>query len=136
MAGLEGLRVLVVEDELLVAMSLEEVLRAAGCVVVGPIPRVEKALKAARDEAIDIALLDVNLAGERVYPVAEVLTQRRVPFLFMTGYGRDMLPAEHAGRPVVGKPFKLAQVINWLSTAVGAPGQSKPGDDSSPADRS
>lgn len=119
MATLEGLRVLVVEDELLVAMSLEEVLRDAGCVVVGPVPRVERALKAAREEAIDIALLDVNLAGERVYPVAEVLTQRRVPFLFMTGYGQEMLPAEHAGQPVLGKPFKPTQLINWLSTVVG-----------------
>ena len=111
---LRGRRVLVVEDELLVAMMLEELLRKAGCVVLGPIPRVEMAVPAAREEAIDIALLDVNLAGERVYPVAEALIERDVPFVFMTGYGREGLAEEYADRPAIAKPFKTAAVLDLL----------------------
>jgi len=117
-AKLDGLRVLVVEDELLVAMMLEEFLRGQGCVIVGPVPRVEPALKAAREEPIDAALLDVNLAGERVYPVAKALAERNVPFVFMTGYGRGMLPLEYADRPAVAKPCQLTQLIGALSAAL------------------
>ena len=77
-------------------------------------PRLQPALKAAREEPLDAAVLDVNLAGERVDPVAEALAERGVPFLFMTGYDRDMLPAEHADRPALAKPFRPAQLINGL----------------------
>jgi DNA-binding response OmpR family regulator len=83
-------------------------------VIVGPIPRLQPALKAAREEPLDAAVLDVNLAGERVDPVADALAERGVPFLFMTGYGRNMLPAEHADRPALAKPFRPAQLINGL----------------------
>jgi CheY-like chemotaxis protein len=118
MASLDGLRVLVVEDELLVAMVVENILGHAGCLVVGPFRQVRKAIEAARMEAIDIALLDVNLAGERVFPVAEVLAQRGVPFVFMTGYGPGVLPAQYADRPMVGKPFKAPDLIDRLSNAL------------------
>jgi DNA-binding response OmpR family regulator len=113
-----GLRVLLVEDELLVAMMLEEVLRSEGCVIVGPVPRVEQALTVARDAPIDAAVLDVNLAGERVFPIADVLAERNVPFLFMTGYGRGMLPAKYAHLPALAKPFRPTQLIGALSSAV------------------
>jgi DNA-binding response OmpR family regulator len=103
-----------VEDELLVAMSIEEILRDQGCVIVGPIPRVQPALKAAREEPLDAAVLDVNLAGERVDPVATALADRGVPFLFMTGYDRGMLPAAHADRPALAKPFRPPQLIDGL----------------------
>jgi DNA-binding response OmpR family regulator len=105
---------LLVEDELLVAMMLEEILRGEGCVIIGPIPRLQPALKAAREEPLDAAVLDVNLAGERVGLVADALAARSVPFLFMTGYDRGMLPAEHADRPALAKPFRPAQLIDGV----------------------
>jgi DNA-binding response OmpR family regulator len=118
MAALEGLRVLVVEDEVLIAMMLEEMLHEAGCVMVGPASRVEKAVEAARAEPIDLALLDVNLAGEKVFPVADALARRGVPFVFLTGYGRSSLPAPYADRPALSKPFKLAALLSALTALV------------------
>jgi DNA-binding response OmpR family regulator len=111
---LVGRRILLVEDELLIAMMLEDVLQAEGCVILGPFPRVEPALKAAREEPLDAAVLDVNLAGKRVDPIAEALAERKIPFVFTTGYGSGMLPAGHANRPTLAKPFKPTQVINGL----------------------
>ena len=117
MTMLDGARVLLVEDELLVAMTLEDILRREGCLILGPFRRVEKAALAARTEAIDIALLDVNLAGERVFPVAAALVQRRLPFVFMTGYGPGDIAPEYAGRPVIGKPFRTAELVEALTDA-------------------
>ena len=112
MAGLGGRRILLVEDELLVAMAVENVLRDEGCAIIGPIGRVEPALKAAREETLDAAILDVNLAGEHVDPIAQALAERKIPFMFTTGYDRSMLPAEHADRPTLAKPFRPAQLID------------------------
>jgi DNA-binding response OmpR family regulator len=119
-SSLDGTHVLVVEDELLVAMMIEDALHLVGCVVVGPVSDLPKALEAAREEALDIALLDVNLAGKRVFPVAAILAERNVPYVFMTGYGRGMLPAEYASRPTIGKPFKLRDLTDELSAALRA----------------
>jgi CheY-like chemotaxis protein len=121
--ALEGLRILVVEDELLAVLTLEDILRDAGCVIAATASRIGPALEAAREAEIDIAQLDVNLAGELVYPVAEVLAARRVPFLFMTGYGREMLPASYATRPLVTKPFIPAELIDGISGALGNDGR-------------
>jgi len=77
--ALQGVKVLVVEDEYLVATMMEDMLESAGCVVAGPIPRLAQALDAASSEVCDVAVLDINLAGERVYPVADILAQRGVP---------------------------------------------------------
>lgn len=120
MANLAGLRVLVVEDELFIAMMLEGALRDEGCVVVGPVPRVANAVKAAQDEPIDVAVLDVNLGGEQVFPVADALVERRVPFVFLTGYGGGVLPAAHADRPVLSKPFKYATLFGAIAAALEA----------------
>jgi CheY-like chemotaxis protein len=114
--ALQGVKVLVVEDEYLVATLMEDILESAGCVVAGPIPRLAQALDAAISEAYDVAVLDVNLAGERVYPVADVLAQRNVPFVFVTGYG--VLPGEYANRPRLCKPFKMADLLDALSDIV------------------
>jgi DNA-binding response OmpR family regulator len=114
MSRLAGRRILLVEDELLLAMTLEHVLGAEGCVVVGPFPRVEPALKAAREEPLDAAVLDINLGGEHVYPVAQILAERNVPFVFATGYHRSILPREHAGRPMLTKPYSADQLIHQL----------------------
>ena len=114
MSRLAGRRILLVEDELLLAMALEHILGAEGCVVMGPFPRVEPALKAAREEPLDAAVLDINLGGERVYPVAQVLAERNVPFVFATGYHRSFLPREHAGRPTLTKPYSPEQLMDQL----------------------
>src|ERR1700755_294503 len=105
-AALEGLRILVVEDAFLVVTLIEDMLVAAGCVVAGPIPRLSEALDAVDRETFDAAVLDVNLGGERVYPSAAALSGRNVPFLFVPGYTRGVLPCEYAARPRLCKPFK------------------------------
>jgi len=115
-ASLEGVRVLLVEDEYLVASLIEEMLEIAGCIVTGPIPRLAQAVDAADRETCDAAVLDVNLAGERIYPVADILSRRNIPFVFVTGYG--VLPGEYANRPRLCKPFKMADLLDTLSDIV------------------
>ncbi|WP_222876451.1 response regulator [Terrihabitans soli] len=102
---LEGRRVLLVEDETLVSMLMEDILMDFGCILVGTAARLEDALARAREAAIDIALLDVNLAGKRSFPVADILAERGIPFLFVSGYGEQALEAPHQNRPVIQKPF-------------------------------
>lgn len=105
-ASLEGLRLLVVEDESLIAMMIGDMLRDFGCVVVGPAGSVEHAMALIEREAVDGALLDVNLSnGKRSYPVAEALQKRGIPFAFVTGYGEAGLTADFRGVPVLQKPF-------------------------------
>jgi DNA-binding response OmpR family regulator len=120
-APLEGARVLVVEDEYLVAALIQDMLEAAGCVVTGPIPRLPEALDAADRDSYDAAVLDINLGGARIDPVAAVLSRRNVPFLFVTGYGANGLPREYAGRPRLCKPFRMADLIGTLSSLVKSP---------------
>src|SRR5262245_37431672 len=118
MTELEGVRVLVVEDEFLVAVLIEEMLQSAGCVVSGPVSRVADALNAVDCETYDVAVLDVNIAGERIDRVADALSRRNVPFLFVTGYSAGSLPVDFAERPRVCKPFKMADLLCTLSNLV------------------
>jgi CheY-like chemotaxis protein len=101
-----GLRVLLVEDENLVAALLEDMLAELGHSVVGPVARLKKALEMAQREAIDLAILDVNINGEQAYPVAEALAARGIPFVFSTGYGERGLPPQYRGHPTLQKPFQ------------------------------
>ena len=117
-ARLVGKRVLVVEDEVLIAMMLEGVLEDAGCTVVGPFARVGDALQAASSEAVDLALLDVNVAGEKVFPVALALEGRRIPFLFLTGYGNAALPKDRPDWQTCPKPFRTEQLTEQLGQIV------------------
>ncbi|HXS42523.1 MAG TPA: response regulator [Stellaceae bacterium] len=117
-APLRGLRVLLVEDEPLVAELIVDVLEMAGCSVVGPVPRLDAAVRAAETEAIDAALLDLDLAGKRSYPVAAALAARKVPFLFLTGYGQGALAPEYAACRTVAKPFKPQHLIDLLARTV------------------
>ena len=114
-----GRRVLVVEDEALVAMLLETILEDMGCMAVGPAATVDEGLRMAADEAIDAALLDVNVAGRQVFPVAQLLKDRGVPFVFSTGYGEGGLPDEWRGQATLQKPFTEAAVRDALMTAMG-----------------
>jgi len=116
--ALKGARVLVVEDEYFVAILIEEILESAGCIVMGPIPRLREALDAAHHDDCDAAVLDVNLAGERIDPVADALCERNVPFVFVTGYGASALPGEYCERPRVRKPFRMADLLCTLSSVV------------------
>jgi CheY-like chemotaxis protein len=117
-ATLDGVRVLVVEDEYLVAVLIEEMLESLGCIVTGPFPRLPEALDAVDRDTYDAAVLDINLAGERIDPVAEALSRRNVPFVFVTGYGVGALPREFAERPLICKPFRMADLLGVLSNIV------------------
>ena len=116
--ALKGVKVLVVEDEYLVAILIEEILESAGCIVLGPIPRLREALEAIDHDDCDAAVLDVNLAGERIDPVADALCERDVPFMFVTGYGANALQSEYAERPHIGKPFRMAELLGMLSSII------------------
>jgi CheY-like chemotaxis protein len=113
-APLSGLRVLVVEDELLVSLLIEDMLAEQECSVIGPFSRLPDALEAAQTEALDLAVLDVNIAGVKVYPVAEVLAVRGVPFLFLSGYGQNAIPKGHPDWQVCNKPFRKEELIGML----------------------
>jgi CheY-like chemotaxis protein len=115
---LAGLRVLVVEDEMLVSLLIEDVLTRLHCVVVGPFDTVPGALAAAASEPIDLAVLDVNLAGVQAFPVAETLAARRIPFLFLSGYGRSVMPRNHPDWVVCSKPFHEAELIRMMAEQV------------------
>ena len=97
-------RILVVEDEFLVACSLEEDLRGFGYDVVGPFSTLETAIDGSRQAALDAAVLDVNLSGTMVYPLADALMARGIPILFLSGYGLAVLPERLRSRPRLSKP--------------------------------
>src|SRR4051812_47084600 len=98
-------RILVVEDEVMIAMLMEDMLTDLGYEVVGPAMRLEDGLALATTADLDMAVLDVNLNGRRSTPIAEVLTSRGVPFVFATGYGSAGVDESHGARHVLKKPF-------------------------------
>jgi CheY-like chemotaxis protein len=114
-AGLFGLQVLVVEDEALTAALLEDMLADFGCVVAGVAGSVSEALNGVMDaDAIDAAILDVNLGGDKIFPVADMLTERCVPFVFSTGYGPADLKERYPDCQLLHKPYRpeaLAEVL-------------------------
>ena len=110
-AALDGRRIMVVEDEVLIAMLIEASLQDEGCDVVGPFGRLHEALHAAEAEKLDAAIMDVNLAGDRIFPVAELLWQRSVPFLLLSGYGETALPDDRRYWKLQSKPFEINRVL-------------------------
>lgn len=90
---------------MLVSMLVEDILSDLGCQTIGPVAKIDQAIEAARTETFDVAFLDVNLAGHRVFPVADILAERGIPFIFVSGYGDQALEPPHENRPVVKKPF-------------------------------
>ena len=117
---LQGRRVLVVEDEMMIAMLVEDMLGELGCTVVGPAHALEPALSLASSEAeIDAALLDINLAGQPVFAIADALRAKGVPMIFSTGYGESGLREIDRGAPVLQKPFRAAELAAALNKALG-----------------
>ena len=115
-ASLAGLRVLVVEDESLIGMLAEDLLEQLGCRMVGLVSSIGRALEIAKSAEVDFALLDVDIGGEPVYPVARALEAKGVPFLIMSGYGG--LDGPWRGRPIVHKPFDLEQLKKEIERAL------------------
>ncbi|MDP3659182.1 response regulator [Phenylobacterium sp.] len=119
---LAGLRVLVVEDEMMVSMLIEDMLGDLGCTVVGPASRLDEAIALANASELDCAVLDVNLGGQPIFPLADILRARGAPFAFATGYGDAGLRDVDKGSLVLQKPFRetdLARILGELRAAAG-----------------
>ncbi|WP_429809569.1 response regulator [Ensifer sp. B1-9] len=116
-AILAGRRILVVEDEMLVAMSIEDTLIDAGGEVVGPAPTVGRALGLLQCEAkIDAVVLDMNLQGQSGLPVADACDERSIPFIILSGYGDTALSGTRHAAPILSKPFASAVLVKALTT--------------------
>lgn len=103
-----------VEDEMIVAMQIEDVLRDIGCKIIGPVGTLQTALALAQSEALDVAILDINLDGEKTFPVADELRRRSIPFIVATGYGESVLPQEWRDLPRLCKPFRDEQLAKLI----------------------
>ena len=110
-----GRRVLVVEDEFLAALTTVDFLESIGCEVVGPAARLAPALALAQSETLDAAVLDINIAGEMIWPVAERLRDRGIPYLFLSAYpGTKFVPAMFATVPYLPKPLECGDLARHL----------------------
>ena len=105
---------MVVEDEALVAMALRESLDEMGFSVIGPYNRISEAMIALRNNHVDAAVLDVNLGGELIYPLADVLAADHVPFVFITGYGAEEIEPRYAHVPILQKPIEVGALKTVL----------------------
>ena len=115
---LSGRRVLVVEDEMMVAWLLQDMLTELGCVVIGPAASVGEALALIEVQGLDAAVLDVNLSGQMSYPVADVLVARGVPFIFSTGYASNRLQEGYRMFPVLQKPYHMTELSAALASRI------------------
>ena len=117
---LAGAKVLVLEDETLVSMMVEDMLADLACEVIGPFARLDQAIEAvqALGEPVDVALLDVNLGKTQSFPLAEILRDKGVPFVFTTGYDDSGIPSEWRDRPALRKPFMLHHMKEALEKAL------------------
>jgi CheY-like chemotaxis protein len=111
---LRGRSVLVVEDETIISLEIEQMLQDLDCGIVWHAANLSQAFKILADHRPDFALLDVNLGKERVFPLARALMDQSVPFIFSTGYGREGLPLEWAGWPVIRKPYLTSELAKAI----------------------
>ena len=118
--ALWGRRVLVVEDDYLLAGELRSWLAGEGATVIGPVPRVDTALELLDHSPLpSLAVLDVNLQGRTVWPVADALMARDIPFVFVTGYDAEVIPHAYAQAPRAEKPVELRQLLRLLLSVGG-----------------
>ncbi|WP_040678401.1 response regulator [Rhizobium mesoamericanum] len=116
--GIAGLRILVVEDEYMLANELRNELEQEGAVVIGPVGRLEIAFELLESEGqIDSAILDVNVGDDDVFPIAEALADRNVPFVFATGYDASTIPSKFSSVPVCDKPVEMYRLKQALKEA-------------------
>jgi CheY-like chemotaxis protein len=118
-----GVRVLVVEDEFAVLLLVEDMLSELGCQIAGTATRLSDALALAGKTDCDAAVLDVNINGENVAPVAAALDERGIPMVFSTGYGKSGIEPRWRERPVLQKPYRLEEFAAALRTALGHSGR-------------
>ena len=116
----EGRRVLVVEDEMTIALMIEEMLLDLGAQVIGPESRLDAALRLAGEASLDAAILDVNIRGGSSYPVADILAARGIPFIFCSGYNDWALEERHRDRPRLTKPYSLKALQDQVKQLLGA----------------
>ena len=109
-SNLTNRRILVVEDDLAIAVLIEEALQDLGCVVVGPVGKLDVALRLAGGEALDGAILDVTIRGGQIFPVAQRLQARGIPFVLASGYGDWALPEAFRNQPRLTKPFRIQEL--------------------------
>jgi DNA-binding response OmpR family regulator len=112
-------RILIVEDEWLIAEALQETLREAGYIVCGPVSRAKDAVALVGDGGIDGAVLDVSLRGENSFGIARLLVDKAIPFVFMTGYVTGDFPQDFRGRPLLNKPIDSEKLIASVERMVG-----------------
>jgi CheY-like chemotaxis protein len=117
--SLRGVRVLLVEDEAIIAMTAEDMLEELGCALAATASSVEEAFTCVEAKAFDVALLDINLNGEQSLPVAALLREQGTPFAFTTGYGAAGSGANYADVPLVTKPYQIADLERALRQALG-----------------
>ncbi len=116
---LSGCRILVVEDEMLVLMTIEATLADLGCESVAAAATVDQALALIGTQAFDAAVLDVNLNGDQSYPVADALAARGVPFAFSTGYSDEGMIDEYRERPLLRKPYQVDGLVEIFTRLLG-----------------
>jgi CheY-like chemotaxis protein len=117
----EGRRVLVVEDEPMIRLLLDDMLADLGYTMAAEAGRLDEALTVAKQGEFDIAILDVNLNGQPITPVVDVLVERGVPFVFVSGYARRGLPEAHSDIPLLQKPFQAEGLARALAAAAAKP---------------
>jgi DNA-binding response OmpR family regulator len=106
--------VLIVEDEMLLGMDVEMTVSEAGYRVLGPVTSIVEALRVARENGVDAAILDINLQGQPVFPLADALAANNIPFIVLTGHERAMLPERYRDRPFIQKPYRVEELLTAL----------------------
>ncbi len=111
----QGARILVVEDDSLLAMLIQDMLSDLGYEIVGVASTLSEGKQMAAGMAFDIAILDVSLHGEKAFPIAQLLEDRQIPFVFSSGYAQEDMEPEYSGRPLLRKPYQLDELEQILA---------------------
>jgi DNA-binding NtrC family response regulator len=115
-----GRRILLVEDDAIIGLDIRDILERAGCLMLGPAANVSDALAVITSTKIDGAVLDINLGGELSYGVADALAAKSIPFMIISGYSADRVPAAHRQRPILAKPFLAHELLAAFGRAIAA----------------